>query len=338
MKSSIKLPQKDILRNYIDNAKNTLRLLITKKCNSKCIYCYEEGIAGSTNRQSQLLDLNDFKNIIKVAKKTGTKRISISGGEPTLYFNWVEEIVELCYKENLLVYLTTNATNKKIIDLAKKYSKLEFRISLDCHSREQYKYFRGIDSFERVIKTIKELSKLKNEVHINRVITSTENEWEDFNNMVNMIIEKGLNKKKNLFLRLIPCYPNKASQKLEVLDYIKYLSKYIPELETQLHQKNFQFMYEFIYKGVKIIIRTRGIYSPKCCPVSNKRCVEGIAYIRINPNGLIQPCFGAFLDHINHKDSVKIIEQKLSNAKYFLDKLYLKDYDKKKVYKYILPS
>jgi cyclic pyranopterin phosphate synthase len=237
MDTYIKLVEKkDILKKYINNAKNTLRLLITKKCNSNCVYCYEEGIIGSTNKQPQLLDLGDFKNIIKAAKEIGVKRISISGGEPTLYFDWVKELVELCHKQNLLVYLTTNATNRKIINLAKKYPKLEFRISLDCYSREQYKYFRGIDNFDKVIGTLQELSKLKNEIHINRVVISIKNEWKNFNSMIDMIVKKGLNKKKNLFLRLIPCYPNKASQKLEVLNYIKYLSKYIQELKTQLHQ------------------------------------------------------------------------------------------------------
>jgi len=173
MNSSFKLPDKNIiLINYINNAKNTLRLLITKKCNSKCAYCYEEGIVGSTNNQSGVLNLDDFKNIIKEAKKIGFKRITISGGEPTLCFDWVEELIKICHEENLSVYLTTNATNRKIVDLAKKYPKLEFRISLDCHSKEQYKYFRGIDNFDKVIDTLQKLSKFNNEIHINRVIVS----------------------------------------------------------------------------------------------------------------------------------------------------------------------
>lgn len=75
-----------------------------------------------------------------------------------MLFPWVEEIIKLCYKEGLLVYLTTNATNKNIIDLAKKYPSLEFRISLDCSSKEQYKHLRGIDAFDQVISIIKKLA------------------------------------------------------------------------------------------------------------------------------------------------------------------------------------
>jgi len=323
----------DILREYIDNAKNTLRLLITKKCNSKCIYCYEEGIPNSRNNQPQNLDLEDFENIIKTGKELGVKRVSISGGEPTLYFEWVEELVELCHKKGLLVYLTTNATNRRIISLAKKYPKLEFRISLDCSSREQYKQLRNIDNFDEVISILQELCNLKNEIHINRVICSLDNEWEEFNNMINLFVEKKLNM-ENKFLRLIPCYPNKFSSRIEVIDYIDYLSKYISELKTKLHQKNFQFMYEFKYKGVNCIIRTRGIYSPKCCPVNDKRCVEGIAYTRINPDGLIQPCFGAFLKHIKNGESIESIKKNLAEGREFLDSLYIKE-SNDKVYSYL---
>ena len=143
MEKQIRVFEKgDILKKYIDNANNTLRLLITKKCNSKCIYCYEEGIFNSTNNLKQELDIEDFKNIIVAGKRNGVQRVSIAGGEPTIYFSRIEELLKLCKKEHLLVYLTTNATNKNIIDLAKRYHDLEFRISLDCSSREQYKYFR----------------------------------------------------------------------------------------------------------------------------------------------------------------------------------------------------
>lgn len=318
----------NILWKYINNANNTLRLLITKKCNSKCIYCYEEGILNSRNKQKQELDLDDFKKIILVGKELGVKRISISGGEPTLFFSWTEELVNLCHKENLLVYLTTNASNKQVVDLAKKYPSLEFRISLDCSSREQYKYFRGIDLFNQVITIVKELAKLPNEIHINRVITTLENEWGEFNKMITMLKENNLNK-KNVFLRLIPSYPSKATKQLEVLEYINYLAKHIPKLKTQLKQKNLQFMYEFKYKGINIIIRTRGFYSPKCCPINKIKCVEGVSYTRINPNGVIQPCFGKFLkEKIKHRDNFKVIKRKLNKSRKFLNNLYTANQEK----------
>lgn len=79
--------KKDLLKKYIENAKYCLRLLLTKKCNQNCIYCFEEGEPGSTNKMEQILDLADFKNIVSVAKELGVKVISISGGEPALFLD-----------------------------------------------------------------------------------------------------------------------------------------------------------------------------------------------------------------------------------------------------------
>lgn len=329
------LEKGNILKEYINNANNTVRLLITKKCNSKCAYCYEEGFLGSTNNMAQLLDLQDFKNIIKASKNLGAKRVSISGGEPTLFFDWTEELVKYCNDEGLLTYITTNATNPKIIDLAQKYPCLEFRISLDCSTREEYVHFRGIDAFDKVISTLQELCKLPNEIHINRVVASLTDEWMLFNRMIKMIKDKGLDK-KNVFLRLIPAYPSKMSLELTVLEYLDYLAKYMPQIKAELSQRKLQFHYAFKYHGVNVILRTRGIYSPKCCPAHDKRCVEGIAYTRINPDGRIQPCFNVFLEEkINHKDSLKSIEQKLKFSREFLGDLYVKDYDHQKIQGYL---
>ena len=320
------LEREDLLRTYIDNANDTLRLLITKKCNSRCVYCYEEGIPGSTNNQGEELDLEDFKRIVIAGKQLGVKRVSISGGEPTLRFSWVESLVELCEQEGLLVYLTTNATNKRIIDLARRHPKLEFRISLDCASKEEYERLRGIDLFDQVIAILKDLSSLPNEIHINRVVTELDNEWLSLNRMLVMLKKEGL-ARENVFLRLIPSYPSKVTSQLEVLDYIDYLAQHIPSLRLPLQQRNLQFMYYFTYEGVNLIIRTRGFYSPKCCPSSQTRCTEGIAYTRINPDGTIQPCYGSFIEEkLSHEDDIASMNRKLSTARKFLEWLYVKDH------------
>lgn len=140
-----------------------------------------------------------------------------------------------------------------------------------------------------------------------------------------MLLAHGLNK-NNVFLRLIPSYPSKATGQLEVIDYIEYLKTYIPNIEIPLKQRNLQFMYKFTHKDINIIIRTRGFYSPKCCTTNKKKCTEGIAYTRINPNGIIQPCFGSFLqEKIKHKDSIQNIKRKLLASRKFLNNLNIQE-------------
>jgi len=101
----------DILYNYISDAKKTLRILITKKCNLSCIYCYEEGMKNSTNTSLQKLDIQDFKNIVYAAKKLGIYRISISGWEPTMYSSRLDELIGLCVSLDIICTVTTNGSS-----------------------------------------------------------------------------------------------------------------------------------------------------------------------------------------------------------------------------------
>jgi len=308
------------LKQQILNANNTLRILITKKCNSKCIYCYEEGIFNSTNNQDQNLDLNDFKKIILVGQSLGVSRVSISGGEPMLYYKWVEEIAKLCVKQNIFVTITSNGTYPCIIDLAKKYPSIEFRISLDCSTKKEYNYFRGIDKFDVVINTIKKLAKVSNKVHINRVVYTLDNEWREFEKMIKFLISKKLNK-KNVYLKLLPAYPSSNFKELSPSKYKQFIFKKIPEFRSKYDPIRLRYINEFNYKNVNIIFQDRGVFSSKCCPINKTRCPEGIGSTRINPNGVIQPCYGIKLNKINHNDTEKAIKTKLKASRKFLDSL-----------------
>ncbi|MFA5303832.1 MAG: radical SAM protein [Candidatus Nanoarchaeia archaeon] len=315
----------DLFKQYIDNANNTLRILVTKKCNSSCKYCFEEGSIGSTNYMPELLDNADFRNIILAGKHLGVNRVTLSGGEPTLNFSCVESLVDLCVNENIPVYLTTNATDNRIINLARKYPSLEFRISLES-SKENYKNYRGIDKFDEVIKNLKDLSSCTNEIVINRVVTSLKTEWEDFNNFVNLIKNEKINS-TNVYLKMIPCLANNIAEDLPIISYVDYLSKMNPGLKINICQKKFQFFYDFKYNDVNILIRTKGVHSPKCCLSKDTFCDEGIAWTRINPNGVIQPCYNIFMDTINHGDAIPTIEKKLSKSREFMKGLYIENYD-----------
>jgi len=314
----------DILLNHITDAKKTVRLLITKKCNLKCIYCYEEGLGNSTNNMSQELDLKDFKNIILALSKQNINRISFSGGEPTLYFEWVDELIKLCDSLKISTTITTNGVSDKIIYLAKTHPYLGIRVSLDFSNSKEYLYFKKVDCFNLVLNNLKELVKLPNIIKINTIVYSLDSFWSDFNNMINLINVNNFNK-SNVYLKLLPSYPvndfKKLSQK-ELYDYLIKKGIKIAKKKDLVRKKD---KYYFEYQGVRIIIQNRGVYSPKCCVLNNNRCVEGIGSIRINPDGRIQPCFGVKSVIINHNDSVNEIFKKIGVSYDFLDKLYVKN-------------
>ena len=314
----------DILYNYILDAKKTLRLLITKQCNLKCAYCYEEGIEKSTNTTLQKLDLNDFKNIILAAKKLGVYRVSFSGGEPTLYSAWLDELISLCQKLGIISTVTTNGLSSEIIKLAQKYPTLNIRVSLDFANQADYSFYKGVNAFDKVVSNLKELIKLPNPININRIVFSLDNEWEEFNKMIDFLVKNKLNK-DNIYLKLLPSYPNDTFNKLSTNKLHHYFINRgvsFKNKHDELRNKNKPF---FEYRGVKVIIQNRGVYSPKCCISNENRCTEGIGSVRVNPNGLIQPCLGTKLGFILHNNTVDAISAKLKESHDFLDSLYISE-------------
>lgn len=313
----------DILYNHITDAKKTLRILITKQCNLNCIYCYEEWRKNSTNTCLQNLDLQDFKNIIYAAKEIGVYRISFSWWEPLIYYSWLDELIKLCISLKIICTITTNWTSNKIVSLAKKYPSLKIRISLDQSNSEDYFHYKKTNTFDTVMQNLKELAKLDNEIHINRVIVSLRNEWEKFNDMIKLIKENKLNK-KNIALKLLPCYPNDKFNKLSVEKLINYYSSRKIVLNHKYDKLRRKEKPYFLYKNVNVLIQARWVYSPKCCTRKKFKCTEGIGSIRINPDWVIQPCFGVQLEQIKHRDEIKIVLKKLKNSQKFLEDLYMK--------------
>jgi hypothetical protein len=122
---------------------------------------------------------------------------------------------------------------------------------------------------------LKALIALNNPIHINRIVFSLENEWAEFNKMIDFIIKNELNK-QNVVLKLLPAYPNAVINKLSVNALMKYYMDNgvsFDKKQDSLRNKNKPY---FSYKNVNVCIQTRGIYSPKCCIENKSRCVEGI--------------------------------------------------------------
>ncbi|MEM5814625.1 MAG: radical SAM protein, partial [Candidatus Aenigmatarchaeota archaeon] len=90
---------KDLYRRKFD-----MHVMITKRCNQNCVYCYypKEPVPDMT--------LDMAKDIVKECR-TLDKEIfyDLSGGEPLLHKD-VFEIIELCLPEGKEVLLNTNGT------------------------------------------------------------------------------------------------------------------------------------------------------------------------------------------------------------------------------------
>jgi molybdenum cofactor biosynthesis enzyme MoaA len=312
--------EKTLVNEYIENAKMSLRFLITKSCNSNCLYCFEEGTPNSNNNIKTTLKTSDFKNILKVFCDMGGKTFSISGGEPSLFMDEVYDLFSIAEKYDINYFITSNGTNSLLYDLALRFPKLKIGISLDTFDKEEYKYLRGIDKLDQVSELISKIGKLPNVLNINRVVTSLENEKNKLSSVIDNISNLNIDF-SSTYLRLIPAYSSKNNDSLSVDNYLKYLQSHFEEFSPNLMNINQQVIYSAKIKNVNIIVRTKGIFSPKCC-IENSKCEEGIGYIRINPNGNIQPCYGRTMqEKFLPEDSFIAIETKILNTWKLLDSL-----------------
>ena len=85
IKDNIFYPKKNL-------ASGTLRIVLTTDCNYRCRYCFAEG---EIDKEKRVLNIQDIKKIVKIAKEFGITNIKLTGGEPLLY----------PYMEELLKYL-----------------------------------------------------------------------------------------------------------------------------------------------------------------------------------------------------------------------------------------
>lgn len=142
---------------------------VTYQCNNNCFHCYNKCI---TNNSSES-DLNNKKIALKDIKKTGTKIINYTGGEPTLF----NELIELInYGKNLGFYQTINTNARRITKFyairLKNAGISRARVSL-CGSNSDLheKQTRTEGSWEETLAGIRALVNSEIDVAVNLTLT-----------------------------------------------------------------------------------------------------------------------------------------------------------------------
>jgi uncharacterized protein len=116
-----------------------LRLILTNKCNLKCIYCYADG--GSYHQKLGEMDFVIVQKTIKFfySKYKYIHQISFFGGEPLIKIDLIEQscayINSYCKKNEIplpIYSMVTNATlmDDKAIEIISKYN-IHINVSLD---------------------------------------------------------------------------------------------------------------------------------------------------------------------------------------------------------------
>ncbi len=190
-----------------------LRISITNKCNLRCVYCRDED--ESIECENDILNIEDYKFIIRNFSQLGVKKVKFVGGESLLYDKISELIYFAKYECNMEdVSITTNGQNFSQMALELKKSGLD-RVNLSIDSLKEYKYSavtRG-GSLTEILNAFNICTRLKLPVKINCVLIDEFNTDEvyDFINLA---------KHNELDVRFIELTPSIESKKLYKASYV----------------------------------------------------------------------------------------------------------------------
>lgn len=245
----------------------------TTKCIGKCLGCvYRQELYDKQRSQMDKLNttkseltIDEWKKVIIDAKKLGLKKITISGGEPTLYVH-LNEIIKFAKFNNITTLLNTTGLNlEKNTEIMNNSIQLDaITFSLESLNEKTDAKIRGYNYAKKILSLIPQL-KDKLEINVNTIITKYN--YRELPELYNYI------KKHNL--KWILSYPEYDLKKelLMTKNDIDFFNKNIRK------KIDFKYLYNSIFAN--------GIYNNS---PDKHYCDVPYFFILVLPNGDVHPC------------------------------------------------
>ena len=220
---------------------NYLRISLTDNCNLRCFYCMPEEDYTFTPA-SQLMQVNEIRQLAEIFVKEGVNKIRLTGGEPLVRKD-AAEIISTLSELPVNLAITTNGTRlHDFLDVLKRAKISSINISLDTLHEDRFKMITRRDQFKVVMNNIRLMIDNGFHVKVNVVVMKGLNEIE-----INDFVEWTRNEPIHIkFIEFMPFEGNRwTSNKVftlqEILDVIaeKYL---FIRLNNELHDTAKKFM------------------------------------------------------------------------------------------------
>lgn len=246
-----------------------VQLELTRNCNFKCVFCFE-----NCDRNEKYIDksYNDWIKVIDQIKNLGVKQIHFSGGENFLHKDFIP-IVKYAKENGLYVLVNTNGFFD--ITSIKDYTD-EFVFSLHGY-KEKNEFITGMkESFNHVEKNIKFALEDDKKVLINSVL-----------------IKDNFKEYKKLFEHLENKFPNRLKYAPTIAIKCNTGKKNYDPIE--INQENINYYKQIINMiGNEKIVYKHGIYGLlveiKKNDFDMPVCAAGKSKLIIKYNGNVYPC------------------------------------------------
>lgn len=273
-----------------------VHLDLTKKCNLRCLYCYQESYIGENLIGSEL-SFEEIKLLIDDLAQMNVAKLVISGGEPFLT-PFLPEIITYANSRNIIVptVFTNGTVFGKNFEYIKNYqNKINLAISLDGHNENIHGYSRGKQSFFSIIDFIGLINDSNNKninIIIDTVITPANYQF-----LKDLYLFLGNLKSVSRWRVSLPreqgsFFNNKEKLRLDIEavmnEYKQFIEWYIEEGDKIFPDMSIQ---------IESIFRSSMLQGDKICTFSGEKscCEYKASALAIKPNGDVTVCT-AFTD------------------------------------------
>lgn len=203
-----------------ENTIDTLFIEISKKCNLRCLHCYNESLFS----QKDIIDFKTIEDLIYQAKSLGVHTIQITGGEPLIQKD-IMEIAHMLYQYGFSISIFTNLTLLKD-EMVPKIKKMNINIitSLDYFKSSSHDAFRGArGAYFKTVKSIKILKKNNIPIRVNMMIDGkSEDEIQDLVNFLKL--DLGVNYVADIIIPIGRAEKTSINHLKEVSSYYKKIA------------------------------------------------------------------------------------------------------------------
>lgn len=149
----------------MENKIKGLRFIIGSGCNYNCFYCHHEGYY----KKDKVVNLSKKIKMLKdYAEQNNINSISITGGEPFMYFEELELILDAFNEEKYTITLNTNLSLLETnLEKIKNYNKIEFHVNLSSLNLVEHKNIVKASLLDNVLKNLQLLKGTHHKVCLN---------------------------------------------------------------------------------------------------------------------------------------------------------------------------
>lgn len=262
---------------------------ITYNCNYNCKYCLCKKLIEPGRKE---MSVEDFKRVVKQAKKLGCTGFGFEGGEPFIRRDW-EEVLKALEPWKNHVFITTNSTMltedviKKLVD----YKVDTVNLSLDSGDPTVHDSLRRPGSYDQVITALKLCKKHGLKPILNTVLSKWNMYDEGFDKLMKLAEEN------DVFVNVL---------------VVKGTGNFREQQDSMLNEKDFDYFYNVLRKKYpRILTHLDYNYGKWGCPGVKEM-------LNITPYGDVFSCANGHISGGNlQEEDLKTIRDRMLKKDYF---------------------